>query len=76
MEDQVALRPVVTMLTEPSCLLVSVIILWYFHRQSQLHTPYPAMFFSYMQNASCNAILKAFFKINQYWNLRQKSGHY
>jgi hypothetical protein len=58
-------RPVVTMLTEPPCLLVSIIILWYFHKQIQLNAPYLAMFFSYMQNASCNAILKAFFKINQ-----------
>ena len=47
-----------------------------FPQQIQLNAPYPDMLFSYMQNASCNAILKAFFKINQYRNLRYKSAHY
>jgi len=58
MEDQVGFKTSCHY-TQWASLLVSIIILWYFHTQIQLNAPYPAMFFSYMQNASFNAILKA-----------------
>jgi hypothetical protein len=66
--------PVAAILTEPSCLLVSIIILQCFHTNIQLNTPYPATLFSYMQNSICNATLQALFKINHYCKLTKKSG--